>query len=152
MRSFHIHIRFTIGSMAVWLGILFLTAAGMGFFLSNSRHRAAKPAIATLIGDQAKPSLPGSESDTPDSTPDLAKHVANGDMHVHRTGLRSADLAALPFPPLPTRFSPVPLPEPDQHVEVVRRDRLPMPPVPSKLPPGPMPEQAGGDLTGDRSD
>lgn len=109
MRSFHIHIRFTIGSMAVWLGILFLTAAGMGFFLSNSRHRAAKPAIATLIGDQAKPSLPGSESDTPDSTPDLAKHVANGDMHVHRTGLHppiSRRCRFLPCPPdsRPFRF------------------------------------------------
>ena len=149
MRSFPI--RFTIGSMAVWLGVLSVTAAGMAFFLSTSGHREGKPAIATSIRDQAKPSLAGSECDTSASTPDSAKDVANGDMHVQRTSLSSADNAALPFPPLPTRFSPGPLAEPDQNVAAVQRERLPMPPVPSKLPPGPMPEQASSGLTGDRS-
>ena len=127
-----------IGVLAIAgsLALLSVSAGAIGFFLPALTTHDGRPAILTMISDPSDAGALSSESNTPESTSHPTGEAANEDIAVQRASLRTPDTASLPFPPLPTRFSPGPLLEPSQNTAADTRHVPPVPPVPSKAPPG----------------
>ncbi len=66
---------------------------------------------------------------------------------------RSSSIPTSPFPPLPSRVMPAPLPTTDRRAPDHQDQVLPTPPVPSKSPPGPIPDRVEDSLSvNDESD
>jgi hypothetical protein len=135
----------TVLMVAVWFSGLCVSAAAAGFFLAGQRPEFASPAFCTTLETESPPDVADLNLGIAAPAPDAEEGVAEEDIPVQRTSRRAPETKSLPFPHLPTRYSPGPLPESVQSTAVEQREALPMPRVPSKAPPGPMPDVARGE-------
>jgi hypothetical protein len=132
-------VRFTIGSMIGWIAALGI----FSWLITVPKRVGTRPENAGFTRGEPEPVA--SSADICDREPSRGhddEPLPSGvETHARRASLRSAVPEALPFPPLPTRYSPGPAPKSDQGAEAYQRDLVPMPPVPSKVPPGILPNQ-----------
>jgi hypothetical protein len=126
---------------AVWLGGACASAAAAGFLLASQRPELERPTVGTMIDEESLRGAVEFESATLAPASARVERSPDDDVPVQRASSRLAETKVLPFPPLPTRYSPGPLPEPVRNATLDERAALPLPPVPTKAPPGPVPEE-----------
>jgi hypothetical protein len=137
-------LKVSVLTIAVSLGV-FVTATAAGFFLLPGRWiEFVRPAIRTMLKMKSLPDAVDLEPATSVPASDTPEAALDEGVPVQRASLRLPNAKALPFPPLPTRYSPGPLPRTATDTTVERRALLPVPPVPSKAPPGLVPDRVQG--------
>ncbi len=126
------------GTLAAWIGLLFLLVMGIGLLLRTQMGVGAVLANTAIVYER-EPSevrqhiVPGeSEQRSGDE-----QSLNDRDGRVRRTAVDSVLTAPLPSPPPPSRVLPGQLPESDESASEKQRHLLPSPPVPSKVLPEP---------------